>query len=151
MTEDLWDGVVDVNLKGTWNMAQEGARRMVAHKIEGSIITISSICAERSFKNLTHYGASKAAINMLTRMMADELAVHNIRVNAIAPGYLYTDMVADYYETEAGKQDVAALPLGRLGRLEELDGQLLLLSSDASTYTSGAIITIDAAHSVRLG
>lgn len=151
MDEKLWDNVVDVNLKGVWNMAQEGARRMVAKGIAGSIINISSIIAERSFKNLTHYGASKAAINQLTKIVADELAVHKIRVNAIAPGYLYTDMVADYYETEAGKRDVASLPLARLGQLEELDGQLLLLASDASTYMSGAIYTIDGGHSVRLG
>lgn len=151
MDEKLWDNVVDVNLKGVWNMAQEGARRMVAKGIAGSIINISSIIAERSFKNLTHYGASKAAINQLTKIVADELAVHKIRVNAIAPGYLYTEMVADYYETEAGKRDVASLPLARLGQLEELDGQLLLLASDASTYMSGAIYTIDGGHSVRLG
>lgn len=151
MEEDLWDHVLNVNVKGVWNVAQEAARRMVAEGIEGSIITISSIIAERSFRNLTHYGTSKAAINQLTRIMADELATHKIRVNAIAPGYLWTDMVSDYYESEAGKQDLAALPLGRVGRLEELDGQLLLLASDASSYMSGGIYTIDAAHSVRLG
>jgi len=151
MDESLWDNVVDVNLKGVWNMVQEGARRMVAKSIAGSIVNISSIIGDRSFKNLTHYGASKAAVNQLTKIVADELAVHNIRVNAIAPGYLYTDMVADYYETDAGKNDVANLPFARLGRLEELDGQLLLLASDASTYMSGAIYTIDGGHSVRLG
>jgi NAD(P)-dependent dehydrogenase (short-subunit alcohol dehydrogenase family) len=151
MDEALWDNVVDVNLKGVWNVAQEGARRMVGRNVEGSIICISSIIAERSFRNLTHYGASKAGVNQLTRIMADELAAHKIRVNAISPGYMMTDMVSDYYETEAGKKDLASLPLGRAGRLEELDGQLLLLASDASSYMSGGIFTIDAAHSVRLG
>ena len=83
--------------------------------------------------------------------MADELAAHGIRVNAIAPGFLMTDMVADYYETEEGKKDLASLPLGRVGTLDELDGQLLLLASNASSYMSGGVYTIDAAHSVRLG
>ena len=151
MDEDMWDHVVDVNLKGTWNTVQEGARRMVANGVEGSIINISSIIGERSFRNLTHYGTSKAAINQLTRIVADELAEHKIRVNAISPGYLWTEMVSDYYETEAGQADLASLPLKRVGSLSELDGQLLLLASDASSYMSGGIFTIDAGHSVRLG
>lgn len=151
MEEDLWDHVTGVNLKGVFNVAQEAARRMVAGNIEGSIINISSIIGTMSFKNLSHYGASKAAVDQLTRIMAHELAENKIRVNAIAPGYLMTDLVADYYETEAGKKDLASLPLQRVGTLDELDGQLLLLASNASSYTSGAIFTVDAAHSVRLG
>lgn len=151
MEESVWDHVMDVNIKGVWNVAQEASQRMVAATKAGSIINISSICGERSFPGLTHYGASKAAVNQLTRIMAQELAAHNIRVNAVAPGYLWTDMTADYYETEAGKKDVASLPLARLGKLEELDGQILLLASDDSSYMSGAVFTIDAGHSVRLG
>ncbi len=151
MEEAVWDHVMDVNIKGVWNVAQEAAQRMVAAGIEGSIINISSIVGERTFPGLAHYGASKAAVNQLTRTMAQELASHNIRVNAVSPGYLLTDLTADYYETEAGKKDVASLPLGRLGRLDELDGQILLLASPASSYMSGGIYTIDAGHSVRLG
>jgi NAD(P)-dependent dehydrogenase (short-subunit alcohol dehydrogenase family) len=151
MDEANWDHVTNVNLKGVFNLGQEAARRMVRAGKPGSIINISSIIAVSSFPGLTHYGASKAGVDQLTRIMAQELAVHGIRVNAIAPGYLMTDMTADYYETEAGQKDVASLPLARLGRLEELDGQLLLLASDASSYMSGAIVTVDAGHSVRLG
>lgn len=151
MQESAWQNVIDVNLNGVWQVGQEAAQRMVAAGIEGSIINISSIIGDRSFPGLTHYGASKAGVNQLTKIMAQELASHKIRVNAIAPGYLFTDMTADYYETEAGKKDVASLPLGRLGVLSELDGQILLLASDASSYMSGAVFTIDAGHSVRLG
>ena len=151
MSEELWDHVMTVNVKGVWNVAQEGAQRMVAAGREGSIINISSIVGFRSFPGLSHYGASKAAVIQLTRTMAQELARYRIRVNAVAPGYFWTDLTADYYESEAGQKDVANLPLGRLGRLEELDGQMLLLASDASTYMSGAVYTVDAGHSVRLG
>jgi NAD(P)-dependent dehydrogenase (short-subunit alcohol dehydrogenase family) len=83
--------------------------------------------------------------------MGHELAEHNICVNALAPGFLHTDLVADYYETPQGKADLANLPLGRAGELSELDGTILLLASNAASYMSGSIVTADAAHSVRLG
>jgi NAD(P)-dependent dehydrogenase (short-subunit alcohol dehydrogenase family) len=151
MEEAVWDNVLNVNVKGVFNLGQEAAQRLVAAGKPGSIINISSIIGHSSFGGLTHYGASKAAVNQLTKIMAHELAANGIRVNAIAPGYFMTDMVADYYETPAGIKDLESLPLKRTGRLEELDGQLLLLASDASSYMSGGVFTVDAGHSVRLG
>ncbi|MBR9911823.1 MAG: SDR family oxidoreductase [Gammaproteobacteria bacterium] len=151
MDPSVWNNVVDVNLNGVFHLGQEAAQRMVAAGKPGSIINISSICAVSSFKGLTHYSASKAAVDQLTRVMAHELAEHNIRVNALAPGYLMTDMVADYYATAAGQKDLEALPLKRVGELKELDGALLLLASGASSYMSGSVVTADAGHSVRLG
>lgn len=151
MEEAVWDNVLDVNLKGVYNLGQEAAQRLVAAGKPGSIINISSICAVASFKGLTHYSASKAAVNQLTAVMGHELAEHNIRVNALAPGYMMTDMVSDYYATEAGQKDLANLPLKRAGELHELDGVMLLLASGASSYMSGSVITADAAHSIRLG
>ena len=151
MQEPMWDNVLTVNVKGVFNLAQEGAQRMVAAGKSGNIINISSICAVSSFKGLTHYSASKAAVNQLTSVMGHELAEHDIRVNALAPGFLYTDMVADYYETPAGQADLANLPLGRAGSLSELDGAILLLASQAASYMSGSVVTADAAHSKRLG
>jgi NAD(P)-dependent dehydrogenase (short-subunit alcohol dehydrogenase family) len=151
MEESNWDHVLNVNVKGVFNLGQEGAQRMVAAGIGGNIINISSICAVSSFKGLTHYSASKGAVNQLTCVMGDELAAHGIRVNALAPGFLHTDLVADYYETPQGKADLANLPLGRAGELSELDGTILLLASEAASYMSGSVVTADAAHSVRLG
>ncbi|GAB3114229.1 SDR family oxidoreductase [Aestuariicella hydrocarbonica] len=151
MEEAVWDHVLAVNVKGVFNVGQEVAQRLVQAKKTGSIINISSICGTRTFPGLAHYAASKAAVDQLTRTMAQELVAQGVRVNAIAPGYFLTDLTADYYETEAGKKDVAGLPLGRLGKLHELDGQLLLLASDVSSYMNGGIYTVDAGHSVRLG
>jgi NAD(P)-dependent dehydrogenase (short-subunit alcohol dehydrogenase family) len=151
MEEAVWDHVLTVNLKGVFNFSQVGAQRLVTAGKAGSIITISSICAVGTFKGLTHYSASKAALEQLTRVMAHELADKKIRVNALAPGYLMTDMVSDYYATEAGQKDLQMLPLGRAGELAELDGALLLLASDASSYMSGSVVTADAGHSNRLG
>lgn len=151
MEEANWDHVLNVNIKGVFNVGQEGAQRLVAADKPGNIINISSICAVSSFKGLTHYSASKAAVNQLTRVMGHELAEHNIYVNALAPGFLHTDLVADYYETPQGKIDLANLPLGRAGELSELDGIILLLASNAASYMSGSVVTADAAHSVRLG
>ena len=134
-----------------FNLGQEAAQRMLASGIGGNIINISSICAVSSFKGLTHYSASKGAVNQLTAVMGHELLEHGIRVNALAPGFLHTDLVADYYETEQGKADLANLPLGRAGRLSELDGVILLLASNAASYMAGTVVTADAAHSLRLG
>ena len=151
MEEAVWDNVMNVNVKGVFNVGQAASQAMVAAGKQGSIINISSIIGRSSFRGLSHYGASKAAVDQLTKIMAHELAEHNIRVNAIAPGYFMTDMVSDYYDTEAGQKDLQTLPLKRVGQLEELDGLLLLLASDASSYMSGAIVVADAGHSVRLG
>lgn len=150
MEEALWDSVLQVNIKGVWNVGQEAAQRMVAAKKSGTIINIASIVGMLSFAGLSHYAASKAACIQLTKSMAHELAAHKIRVNAVAPGYFNTDMTAPYYASEAGKKDVMNLPLARLGELQELDGQMLLLASDASSYMSGGVYTVDGAHSVRL-
>jgi len=90
----VWDHVLNVNVKGVFNLGQEAAQRMVAAGKPGNIINISSICAVSSFKGLTHYSSSKAAVNQLTAVMGHELAEHGIRVNALAPGFMHTDLVS---------------------------------------------------------
>lgn len=144
--ENDWDRVMDTNLKGAWLVAQEVARRMVAHAQGGCIINIASILGLRAVGGVPEYCASKAGLIHLTKVMALELARHNIRVNAIAPGYIRTDLNRDFFEGEAGQAMVRRIPQRRLGEPGDLDGALLLLASDASRYMTGAIIPVDGGH-----
>lgn len=144
--EDDWDRVMDTNLKGAWLVAQEVARRMVAHGQGGGIINIASILGLRLISGVPAYCASKAGLIHLTRAMAQELARHKIRVNAIAPGYFRTDLNREYFETEAGQALIRRIPQRRLGEPSDLDGVLLLLASDASRYMTGAVIPVDGGH-----
>jgi len=144
--ENDWDRVMDTNLKGAWLVAQEVARRMVAHGRGGCIINIASILGLRAVGGVPEYSASKAGLIHLTKVMALELARHNIRVNAIAPGYIRTDLNRGFFESEAGQAMVRRIPQRRLGEPGDLDGALLLLASDASRYMTGAIIPVDGGH-----
>ena len=148
--EEDWDSVLDTNLKGVWLMAQEVARRMVHYGQDGSIINIASVLGERGISQLPGYCASKGGIINLTRAMAVELAPYGIRVNAIAPGYIETDMNRQFFATQAGQRLIKSIPQCRLGQVEDLDGILLLLASDASRYMTGSIITIDGGQSASL-
>ena len=148
--EEDWDSVLDTNLKGIWLMAQEVARRMVHREQNGSIINIASVLGERGISQLPGYCASKGGIINLTRAMAVELAPHGIRVNAIAPGYIETDMNRQFFATQAGQRLIKRIPQRRLGQTEDLDGVLLLLASHASRYMTGSVITIDGGQSASL-
>ena len=149
-TEEDWDSVLDTNLKGVWLMGQEVARCMVHHGQRGSIINIASVLGARGISQLPGYCASKGGIINLTRAMAVELAPHGIRVNAIAPGYIETDMNRQFFATQAGQRLIKRIPQRRLGQVEDLDGALLLLASDASRYMTGSVITIDGGQSASL-
>ena len=148
--EEDWDSVLDTNLKGVWLMAQEVARRMVHYEQDGTIINIASVLGERGIAQLPGYCASKGGIINLTRAMAVELAPYGIRVNTIAPGYIETDMNRQFFATQAGQRLIKRIPQRRLGQVEDLDGTLLLLASDASRYMTGSVITIDGGQSASL-
>jgi NAD(P)-dependent dehydrogenase (short-subunit alcohol dehydrogenase family) len=150
MSEEQWSSVLDVNLSGPFHVSQEMARRLIMKKQPGAIINIASILGKLAKDNFINYGATKGALIHLTEYMALDLLPHGIRVNALAPGYFPSEMTNPFFESEAGKKEIAALPPKRLGRLEELDGPLLLLASDASSYINGTTLTVDYAHSVRL-
>jgi NAD(P)-dependent dehydrogenase (short-subunit alcohol dehydrogenase family) len=145
-----WDRVIDTNLKGVWLMAQEVARHMVRLGHGGSIINIASILGFATQPHLPSYCASKAAVIHLTRAMAAELAPQKIRVNAIAPGFFESEMTQDYLASGAGKAMTARIPWGRTGAAAELDGVLLLLASDASSYMTGAVLTVDGGQTITL-
>lgn len=145
-TEDDWDAVVDTNLKGAWFVAQEGARRMVAAGRPGAIVNIASITGERVAGGVAPYCASKAGLIHLTRAMALELARHGIRVNALAPGYIETELNRDFLASTAGERLQARIPQRRFGRPEELVGPLLLLASDAGAFMTGSVLAVDGGH-----
>ena len=143
-----WDHVLDTNLKGAWMVAREAARRM-ADTGGGTIINLGSIVAERVAGGLSAYAASKAGLIQLTRVLAVELARHSIRVNALAPGYIETDINRDYFATDAGQRTIKRIPQRRVGRLGDLDGPLLLLASEASAFMTGSVITVVGGHTVN--
>lgn len=142
-----WDQVMDTNLKGAWLVAQEAAQRMAAAD-GGNIINIASILGLRVAGSVPVYSVSKAGLIHLTRAMALELARSGVRVNALAPGYIETDINRDFFAGEAGQRLIKRIPQRRLGQLEDLDGALLYLASDASRYMTGSVVTVDGGHMV---
>lgn len=148
-TEEDYDYVMDINLKGVWNIGIEAARKMRDASVAGTIINIASITGLRQVGRITPYAVSKSGVIHLTKQMALELARFNIRVNAIAPGYFVSDMTREYMETEQGKAMVAKVPMKRLGDYQSLGGAILLLSSDASSFMTGSVLTVDGGHMVN--
>ena len=146
VTEEDWAGVVGTNLEGAWRVAQGTARRMIDAGRPGTIINILSIIAFGVARGLGTYAASKAGLLQLTRTMAMELARHRVRVNAIAPGYVLTEMNREFFASEAGEAMKKRIPQRRIGDPSELDGALLLLASDASSYMTGSTIVVDGGH-----
>ena len=145
-TEDDWARVIATNLDGAWRVARTTARRIVDAGRPGAIINVLSITAFAVASGLGSYAASKAGLLQLTRTMALELARHRVRVNAIAPGYVLTDMNREYFASEAGAAMTKRVPQRRIADPCELDGALLLLASDASSYMTGSTIVVDGGH-----
>ncbi len=149
MTEDDWDAVVETNLRGAWLVAQGAAKRWVANKQPGCIVNIASILGLRTIGQVAPYNASKAGLLHLTRALAMEWARHNIRVNAICPGYIETEMNSPFWKTPAGQKLIDRVPQRRIGQPEHLDGALLLLASQAGEFMTGSIVTVDGGHTVN--
>lgn len=148
--EQDWDAHIDTNLKGAFFLSQAVAKHMVSQKIAGSIINIGSIAGIQSKKYALPFCVSKAGMHHLTKIMAYELVEHGIRVNAISPGLFPTEHVTDYIESEAGKIFIEQIPLKRPGKYEELNGALLLLASDASSYMTGSVIEVDGGFAIDI-
>ena len=148
LTEADWRGVMDTNLDGAWRVAQAAARAMVAAKKGGSIVNIASILGLRVASSLLAYATAKAALVQVTQALALEWARHGIRVNAIAPGYIETDMNRDFFRTDAGQSVVKRIPQRRIGTPGNLDGALLLLASEAGSYMTGSVVVVDGGHVV---
>lgn len=149
LTEESWLNIIETNLNGAYRVAKVIADLMLKQGDGGSIINIASILGIRVGLNLTSYAAAKAALIQLTKSMALELARSNIRVNAIAPGYIRTDLNKDFFKTKKGKEYIQSIPMNRLGLEKELDGPLLLLASNASSFITGSTIVVDGGHLVN--
>jgi NAD(P)-dependent dehydrogenase (short-subunit alcohol dehydrogenase family) len=149
LTDADWRRVLDTNLDGAWRVAQAVAKAMVAAKRGGSIVNIASILGLRQATHLLAYAAAKAALVQVTKALALEWARHGIRVNAIAPGYVVTEMNRDFFASEAGQAVVKRIPQRRVGSPRDLEGALLLLASDAGAYMTGSIVVADGGHLVN--
>jgi NAD(P)-dependent dehydrogenase (short-subunit alcohol dehydrogenase family) len=148
LEEPDWDRVIDTNLKGAWLASRCFARSAKAAGTEGAIINVASILGVRVAGHVSAYAVSKAGLVQLTCAMALELARFRVRVNALAPGYIATNLNRAFFASEAGRSMISRIPQRRLGALEDLDGPLLLLASSASRYMTGSTITVDGGHLV---
>jgi NAD(P)-dependent dehydrogenase (short-subunit alcohol dehydrogenase family) len=147
VSEAEWDDILDTNLNGAWFVAQAIARAM-AERGEGSIINVASVLGVRGSGRVAPYVVSKHGLIGLTRAMAVDLARHNVRVNALAPGYFVTEMTEEMLKTRRGEAILQRVPMRRFGELEDLDGPLLLLASSAGRYLTGAVIPVDGGHAM---
>ena len=143
LSEEDWDDTFDTNLKGSWLTAQRVAKHMIEHQIKGSIINVSSATSTGAQKDLTHYSTSKAGVDHLTRNMSYELAPYGIRVNTFGPGGFKTAMVKEFLKTPNGQKAQNCVPVKRFADLHEVDGPILLLASDASSYMTGSRVAVD--------
>ncbi len=142
-TLDDWHKVLDTNLTGTWLMIQNVAKQMIQNKIQGSMINISSIAGTRAHvQSSPAYAASKAGINHLTRALSCELAQWGIRINTLAPGGIITGE-STWQEDIFAKQLATRIPLKRFGYQQELDGAILFLASELSSYMTGGLLQVD--------
>ena len=138
MSEDQFDRVIDVNLKGTFNMIRH-CYRLFAKQRSGSIINIASVAALMGNAGQANYSAAKAGIIGLTKAIARELAPRNIRCNAVAPGFIETDMTENLHNSPL----LSAVPLKRMGTPEEVASLIAFLAKDESAYITGEVIRID--------
>jgi NAD(P)-dependent dehydrogenase (short-subunit alcohol dehydrogenase family) len=140
---DMWEKVMAVNLRSAFLCSRAAAKYMIAQK-GGKIINISSASSFKAVSGLAAYGATKAGMVMLTKTMAVELGRFNVQVNALAPGYLLTDLNRAHFESEAGKKQIDGFSgMKRLGVANELKGLLITLAGSATSFVSGSVLIAD--------
>jgi 3-oxoacyl-[acyl-carrier protein] reductase len=150
LAEADWRRVLATNLDAVFYWAQEAARRMLAAGKGGAIVNIASVLGLNVDKGVVAYATAKAGVIQLTKALALELAFKGVRVNAIAPGWIVTDINRDYLSGEHGAAMKRQIPMGRFGEERDLDGPLLLLVSDAGRYMTGTTIVADGGQVVAL-
>jgi 3-oxoacyl-[acyl-carrier protein] reductase len=150
LPEDEWRRVIGTNLDAVFFTAQEAARRMLAAGKGGAIVNIASVLGFGVAKGTAAYAVAKAGVVQITKALGLELAFRGIRVNAIAPGWIVTDLNREYLLSEQGTAIKREIPVGRFGEERDLDGTLLLLVSDAGRYIAGTTIVVDGGQMVAL-
>lgn len=150
LAPEEWRRVLSTDLDAVFYWAQEGARRMLAAQVQGSIVNIASVLGFGVAKGTAAYAVAKAAVIQTTKALALELAFKGVRVNAIAPGWFVTEINEKYLTSEAGIAMKRDIPMGRFGEPGDLDGALLLLASDAGRYITGATIVVDGGQVVQI-
>ena len=148
VTPEGYDIMFDTNVRGSFFMAQAVGTRMIAREEGGRIINIASIGAFTQLPGLTIYTMTKAAVAMMTKSLAKEWARKQINVNAMCPGFIETELNADWFHTEGGQRQIKSFPRRRLGVESDLDGILLLLASDHSRFITGSLFTADDGQSL---
>jgi NAD(P)-dependent dehydrogenase (short-subunit alcohol dehydrogenase family) len=142
LNDDDWNRVITTNLTGTFTCCREAAKVMLPQG-SGSIVNITSVHASVGSARIAAYSASKGGLDALTKTLAVEWADRGVRVNALAPGYFHTDLSADLLNSPHGEHIRASIPLGRVGKPDELTGAVLFLIGDASAYVTGSTLTVD--------
>ena len=150
LAEAEWRRILGTNLDAVFFWSQEAARRLLAAGKAGAIVNISSVLGLGVSKGTVAYAASKAGVIQLTKTLGLELAFKGIRVNAIAPGWIVTELNRDYLESEKGRAIAREVPVGRFGEPRDLDGALLLLVSDAGRFIAGTTLVVDGGQMVAL-
>jgi NAD(P)-dependent dehydrogenase (short-subunit alcohol dehydrogenase family) len=145
-SENAYDAVLDTNLKGAFLVAKAVAAGMRAAGTGGSIVNIASILGLGVTGQVGPYTVSKAGLIQMTKSMALEWARFSIRVNALCPGYVETDINRAFFATEAGAAIIKRIPQRRLGQMADLDAPLLLLAADAGAYITGTTLAVDGGH-----
>lgn len=150
MLDEDWDAVYETNLRGAWVLAQEVIKARLADQRECSIVNIASILGLRGIGHVVPYAAAKAGLINIGRDVSTDLAKDGVRINAIAPGYIETEMNKDWLVTEGGERLRKKLPIRRFGVPQDLAGALLYFCSDASRYTTGTVLPIDGGFTAAL-
>ncbi|TVR05867.1 MAG: SDR family oxidoreductase [Salinarimonadaceae bacterium] len=143
-----FDSVIATNLRGVWAMSTQAAARWRDEGREGAIVNIASILSARVSGGVAPYAVSKAAVKQATHALALEWARYGVRVNALAPGYIETEINAEFFASPPGQAMIKRIPMRRLGRPEDLDAAFLLLAGDAAPWMTGAFVPVDGGHLV---